>query len=439
MPEGPSYAYPVWRTGTSQDLMAIVTKAYEVHLERTKTALPAKTDSRRNLLGPPFICAGFLVSWLAALAPADRVLEAHDALLRMLAKPRHYPFDEASPVLVRAVELARTIERDCGRSPALMALISHPPVMGELAHLNFELVRHATLALRRLRGAPCRPRLVVAVDPFALDTIPSHEEGLYAGCMGGYHLGLDRLAYCRGALGRWLLKKTSWDRMPWRMLGLLGRGGEAGLALSGGVPATSRALYAVREWVAWTRRSSPLLGKPGEVLARLRGVAEFVNFESSWPHGTALRSAWRLMEAWGMSALSGVFTENGPAEVSCADSGKLSGEAKTVFSGILKALDSPRHKEALEDLAEELSRETPYRARLFRIFAGRLVKKGRPVVFLPVAHRLEGGLGIEVKDAWAWTGMAGGRLKVAVASETPSSWEGTVEDFARRFGQANFA
>jgi len=39
-----------------------------------------------------------------------------------------------------------------------------------MAHLNFELVRHATLALRAARGRPCRPRLVVAIDPFALDT-----------------------------------------------------------------------------------------------------------------------------------------------------------------------------------------------------------------------------------------------------------------------------
>ena len=53
--------------------------------------------------------------------------------------------------------------------------------MGDLAHLNIELARRSMLDLRKVRGRPCRPRMVVAVDPFALDTLSLLEEGFYAG------------------------------------------------------------------------------------------------------------------------------------------------------------------------------------------------------------------------------------------------------------------
>ncbi|UPT74365.1 MAG: hypothetical protein M0D55_01050 [Elusimicrobiota bacterium] len=153
--------------------------------------------------------------------------------------------------------------------------------MGDLAHLNFELVRHSTLALRAVRGRPCRPRLVVAIDPFALDTITVAEEGVYAGYMGNFHLGIDRLALGRGHPGPAMSPHTRWDRMPLRLFRWLGEGREVGMVLSGGVPATGRVLYGVREWARRARSQSPLRARPAEALARLRAHPAFRKFESA--------------------------------------------------------------------------------------------------------------------------------------------------------------
>ncbi|PIR15527.1 MAG: hypothetical protein COV48_13830, partial [Elusimicrobia bacterium CG11_big_fil_rev_8_21_14_0_20_64_6] len=193
--------YPSARTGTAQDLMRVVTKAYENHLEAEGTVLPVKTEFHRRFVEPPARAVGLALAALMELVPADWTVFFHNRLFLHLAAGRIYPFQREAPVIAAARALAANLEKEAGRPPALLAAISHPPVMGDLAHLNFELVRHAFLSLREIRARPCRPRLVVAVDPFALDTTNILEEGLYAGYMGSYHLGLDRLALGRGHPG----------------------------------------------------------------------------------------------------------------------------------------------------------------------------------------------------------------------------------------------
>lgn len=435
-----AYTYPVYDTGTAQDLMAIVTRAYELHLERTRTVLPSKSPGQRLWLEAPFVLAGLALSRLVELLPADWALSGHEKIFAVLAKPRSYPFDPSSPALGRARDLALAVERDCGRPPALLALISHPPVMGEMAHLNFELVRHAMKALRALRGRPCRPRLVVAVDSFALDTISIAEEGLYAGFMGSYHLGLDRLAKNRNAVSRRLLRRAAWDRMAHRFLALLNAGGEAGMVLAGGVPSTTRTLYAVREWMGRSRAQSPWRRDPAQALRRLRLWPEFAAFENSRPRlGAMSHSAWRLAEAWAMARLAGV--SDGGRPDSSAEAGELDPETRRDLQGCLQALglEPAAAQREISALSEEWARETPYRARFFRILAARVLAKGRPVVILPIAHRVGGrALSIEVKEAWAWTGLSGSRLS-ARRSAPPRDWEGSAEDFAALFGRENFA
>ena len=183
------YTYPLVKTGTAQDLMTIIARACERRNAATGVVLPQKTAAQRALLEVPFNLVGMGVRLVMSLLPADTVLRFHDWLFRTLAKRESFPFDAASP----AVKEAERLVAELG-DPAIVALISHPPVYGDMAHMNFQLVRQAMLALRQARGRPCRPRLVVAVDLFALDTISVLEEGVYAGYMGLYHLGLDRLA-----------------------------------------------------------------------------------------------------------------------------------------------------------------------------------------------------------------------------------------------------
>lgn len=431
-----AYAYPTIKTGTSQDLLSVVTRAYEAHIERLQLALPIKPQSRRLWLEPPFVAAGALVAAVLELVPAETALGIMTKIYAGLSAPKSYPFDPKGPALTRSIELVRRVERQAGKPAALFALVSHPPVMGDLAHLNFELVRHAGLALRELRGKPCRPRLVAAVDPFALDTVSLPEEGVYAGFMGRYHLGFDRLALARPRGSRPLLRKARWDRMPWRLLNLLARGGEASMVLAGGVPSTTRTLYAAREWVSRLRRQSPLKDKPAEVLARLRQDEAFRRFEEEGPHGKALaRSAWRLAEAWAMSALASVFGFSGD---SCSDTGVVSQEARRALSGLAAAfgLSGEQTSAALAELEDELSRETPYRARFFAALAARAARR-RPVVLVPVSHTLD-PLGVVVQDVWVWTSFKDGRLQAFTSRPKTPAFEGTPEEFARRFVAGSF-
>lgn len=441
MPQPRPYEYPTLKTGTSQDLLTVVTKAYERYLATTDITLPSKTPRARLALETPFVLLGKAVAAGMSLLPADTALKVHDKLFASLSAPRSYPFDAGHPVLARARAEARRLRRETGREPALLALISHPPVMGDMAHMNFELVRHATLALREIRGAPCRPRLVAAIDPFALDTTPLPQEGLYAGFMGTYHLGLDRLSFIRSRASRLFLPRTSWDRMAHRLLRLLQEGGEAGMVLAGGVPSTTRTLYAAREWVGEARRQSPLRDKPAEILSRLRLLPGFSRLEAEGPHGHGLRkSVWRLAELYAMAFLAGVFVETVEVGRSCADLGALDEKGRATMLVFLAALglDDAQAAESVARLSEELCRETPFRRRFFRILAGRVARR-RPVVILPVVHRAGDRPGIELHDAWGVSGYAKGMITAMLAAETPSEWRMRPQDLAVQFVRENFS
>lgn len=423
MPVQLPYTYPTLKTGTFQDLLSIVTRAYEGSILEENIVLPRKTPGQRAWLQAPFVALGACLAAAMQAAPADWALRLQDRMFAGLASPRSYAFDPENPALSRARLLAEDVERRTGRAPALLALISHPPVLGELAHLNFELVRHAALALRQIRGASCRPRFVVAVDAFALDSTANHEEGLYAGFMGRYHLGLDRMWLGRPVTSAWLLGQTAWSRMVHRFLRILGRGGEAGMVLAGGVPSTTRVLYAAREWVGDARRAGPLRARPQETLRLLRAHPDFVRFEADGPHGAAIRqNAARMAEAYVMSALAGVYGAR---------------DGKGAAASCLEAFGYPQEAraEALARLSSELERQTPYRARFFRLLHGRVLRRGRPIVLLPVVHRVDGGLGVEVRDAWAWLPAARG---LEARSGDGQDWRGSPEEFARHFGDLNF-
>jgi hypothetical protein len=440
MLDGPhSYSYPTHKTGTAQDLMSMVTRSYELHLARTGTVLPSKSDWERLVVEPPFILGGLSVAAALELAPAGRAMAFHNWLFNTLASPHRYEFDAAAPQIERARELARRLEAETGKAPALLALISHPPVLGDMAHLNFALVRHAMLAMGAIRGGPCKPRLLVATDFFALDTIPVFQEGLYAGFMGSYHLGFDRMSVSRKPLSRFLLRPSAWTNTPSRLLRLLADGREAGLVLAGGVPSTTRILYAVREWLGDVRRRSPMRARPAEVLRRLRADEEFSRFCAAAPLGDALsRSAWRLSEAWAMAALAGVFTGKTGSTPSGADTGELPDAARGCLLRCLDALglDSGASGAELERLSNELRRETPFRARFFRALAARVLEKGRPAVLIPVAHSTAPSLGVHAGESWGWRSGARGEVKALAADG--KDWSGSPAEFASLFGKENF-
>ncbi len=405
--------------------MRVVTKAYERRLEADKTVLPSKPELQRALLEPVTRALGLILAGVMELLPADWTGYVHNRLFLHLSSGRTYPFEPGSPAVAAARTLAARLEKESGLPPALLAAISHPPVMGDLAHLNFELVRHAMLALREVRGRPCRPRLVVAIDPFALDTISVLEEGLYAGFMGTYHLGIDRLALGRGHPGPLMSPWTRWDRMPLRLFRALAEGGEVGMVLSGGVPSTGRVLYGVREWARRARAAGPLNAQPAEARRRLLMDAAFERFQAaSVGHIHLPRGPWRLLEAWLMAAAAGLL----PGET-----------AESAARAALACLSVPEAaREALmAELHLDMTRETPSRRRLFRLLVGRVARR-RPLVLIPVVHRTS-PLGVSETEAWGVTRIGRDRVRVVKAEHPDRHEDMTAEQLAERFTQEHFA
>lgn len=416
-----SYSYPSPRTGTSQDLFRIVTRAYEGQIEREGIVLPVKGEAGRRFVEPLARGLGILVSLVLEAVPADWCVAFHDRLFKALSKPRWYPFDPEAETVRGARALKERLEAEAGRPAALLALISHPPVLGDLAHLNFELVRRATLLLRAVRNAPCRPRLVAAIDPFALDSTSIVEEGLYAGFMGTFHLGIDRLALGRGVPGPAMSPQTRWDRMPLRLLRTLAEGREAGMVQSGGVPATGRVLYGVRDWTRRARALSPLKGDARGALSALRADGSFARFEKAVAAAVHLPQApRRLVDAWLMAAAAGLLSDESAGQAARA---------------ILACWKVPEDRRAglLEDLDRELARETPSRRRLFRLFAGRVARR-RPLVLLPIVHETAPP-GVFERPAWGVVWKGPRRLAVTRGQTTT---EMTPDELAEAFTRENF-
>jgi hypothetical protein len=418
-----TYEYPSPRTKTAQDLLRVVTLSAERGLARDGARLPDKSESARFWLEPAVRVFGVALAAVMEIVPADWTVEFHERLFRGLAAPHRYPFDPEGAEIVRARALAAELERRTGRAPALVALISHPPVMGDLAHMNFELVRHATLALRSARGRPCRPRLVTATDPFALDTVSVPEEAIYAGFMGTFHVGIDRLALGRGHPGPALTPWSAWPAMPHRLFRRLGDGGEVGLVLSGGIPSTGRVLYGAREWTWSARARSPRRGRPAEVLDALRADPEFARFAAATTELPRPPGVWRLLDLWLMSAASGLV----PGQ-----------DARAAAVSVLGALAVPDAERAalLAHLATELERETPRRRRLFRLLARRVARR-RPLVLIPIVHSTD-PRGVSVREAWSWEAAEGGQIRAARAGDAASARVTTADAFADLFVEENF-
>ncbi|MFI5350400.1 MAG: hypothetical protein ACHQ2Z_12710, partial [Elusimicrobiota bacterium] len=117
-----TYSYPAPRTGTAQDLLRVVTRAYELELERKGVLLPVKSEASRRWIEPGFRALGIVLAKVLEAIPADWTVAFHDRLFSSLAAPRSYAFDAESPQMLRARSLAADVEKRTGRAPALLAL-----------------------------------------------------------------------------------------------------------------------------------------------------------------------------------------------------------------------------------------------------------------------------------------------------------------------------
>ncbi|HAH08421.1 MAG TPA: hypothetical protein DCM05_18155 [Elusimicrobia bacterium] len=366
-------------TGRCDDFVSLIAQAEE---SRACAAQPWKPPLLQASLFPLNL-AGRAVEGAARLCPPGPFFAFFDRVLRSIAGAHGgLPFDEEG--MRRAERTHAEVLKTVRTPPALLCLMSHPLVNEEETGLGVEMSRHALLALRRLRGPDSRPLLMVGVDLFALDTLGAAAEQFYAGFMGHYHLGLDRQAHLRGPLGRRLMAKTAWTSAAARIEKALREGGELAMALAGGVPVTSRILYAAREAVNRLCRERPGSRPLAQALSLLEREEPFRELlRSGTAAGGLRRSAWRLMELWLCETLTR------PRAYALAERGELCEPACRAFLACARALGWPEEaaRARLSVLQEEFVRETPWRARFFRFLAARVLSRGRPVFLLPLRHR----------------------------------------------------
>lgn len=392
---------PLKPSGRADDLLAILVRAEEARYARAGVVMPEKPASARAWLEPLGNLVGRALYGMLSCAPNSTLAGLQEKGWRTLASPNLFPFEPAHSRLAQARRLVETLTKD-GRPPALLCVFTHPPVTGQWLHLNIELTRHALWALGAMRAKAPRPRLIVAVDPFALDGFGLFVEGAYAGFMGSLHLGFDRLASHRGPLSRALVGSTAWSRIAHRLLRRLNERGEVGIPLGGGVPTTSRALYSAKEFV-WELRRRPRSLPPAEVLRRLAAAdSGFAAFsESPFVSPGLKRSAWRMLEAWMLAVTAGAWGGDSDAssgEGPSVDRAALTPAARSAALACARAmgLSEKDGAAAAAELDRELARETPYRPRLFRVLARRVAGGGTPLVLLPLAH----GKPPEVRIDW---------------------------------------
>ncbi len=399
--------YPA--TGLYDDLLMLLARSEERRLEGTN---PVKRRGGRIWMEPFWNALGVLIAVAFRILPAEATAKLHDIVfLAVIGGKETYPLESDCVSFRQSADLCAQARESTGSDAAIYCLTSHPPACGELLYLTVEIMRHALAGLRRIRGEPCRPRLVIAMDYYALDMLKMYEEGAYAGFVGRYHLGFDRLVHLRPLLGRKVLgSRTGWPSTARRVFETLGSGGEVAMVLGGGIPVTSRMFYCTREFVGRLYRERPGAATPVQIRERLVQIApDFGEFMGSGVLGGALKSnIRRAMEAWVLSGLTG------ESEFKEVGAGRPTEACREALAAVAKALgwEEPRARAAFVDFEEEFKRESPYRERLFSLLARRVVGRGRPVVVLPLTHGKVGAVAMRYGEPVCLLEARAGEVRV---------------------------
>ncbi|PCI40111.1 MAG: hypothetical protein COB53_01910 [Elusimicrobia bacterium] len=417
--------------GSYEDMLALI--AREEYPSRAGE-IPVKSTLARFFIEPVFQVLGILLGVFFRVLPASVSYKLETLLYDSLVGENPvYPFKDSRGTLAQARALRDAVQRATGKTPAILSLLAHAPVKKDLLYLMIELFRHSYWGMREMRGADCRPKLINAMDAFALDMLPVHEEGFYSGMMSTYHLGFDRMPSLRSGIGGFLLRHARWPRMAGRISRALGDGGDVIMVLAGGIETTARLNYALRERVGEWCRQSPRASDPGYVIDNAGSAL------SKWiSRLTAdnvigqkfVKNRWRTIE---MSLLYSALADGGFKE---AKMGRLMPATRDAFNALGAALgyDSNAIASALRDLEAEFSRETSYRSRFFRFLANSVVRSGRPIILMPLTLGEPGRVELRWGDPVALEAVSG---SVVAPIVTVRRWDGVTEcgidEFARGF------
>jgi hypothetical protein len=237
-------------------------------------------------------------------------------------------------------------------------LTSHPVTVGPLAWLRFELLRQALWIADALEKASPRrsfrshPQCFLAIDPYALDSVPVPVGAMYAGLMHSQYLVWDRQDSTQSWLQKnALLAGTGHNRIAWRLFDALRRHPML-MVIAGGLPANARLFYAVREWANALRDARRKLSK----------------------HEIRYRA---------LEILSTPNQGHLPTET-----GAIPRETEQTLSMFLNELgySAPEQAAQLARLAAEFKLDVPTRLRLWNVLQARLARRGTPLLVLPLNH-----------------------------------------------------
>lgn len=309
------------------------------------------------------------------------------------------------PRTVETVEAAKYLYRTTGRWPATLILTSHPPTAGPLEWLRFELLRQGLgLANAIVETSPHRfsPQCLLAIDPFALDTIPVPAAGFYAGWMHRIYLAWDRQSRTQGGIQRHiLLRHTDYGKIFHRLLQRLKGDIPVVMVLSGGLPHNARLLYTAREFV--------------QQLSLLR-----------WPYPK------RQAEIKFLDILMKLVGDIYPPE-----KGELPPRTEADVQKFLIELgvDAIRREALIEEFKIEFRRPVPYRTRLFRFLLNRVLRQGKPLLLIAVAHA-ETQPPVHVSEPWGVFRDAQGRLQRVEGPDFQPQPLTDITRFAQEFNRA---
>ncbi|MBI4248104.1 MAG: hypothetical protein HY611_01275 [Elusimicrobia bacterium] len=338
---------------------------------------------RRTAVDPLVNALGRLAGWLLLLSGSGILFWFHDALLSLI-NPSHLqklvPESQARQenILPLLKQFKRLSDRDC----CFLILFSHPEAGKKMRLFSLALYQHVFhigTFLYRSGWARSYPRLLIAVDPFALDSLDWFTSSFYAGIARTLHISLDRQPSRLGWLQRALfLGKSAPTEAGFRFIAHLKPGHAVALAQAGGEPRNSRLLYTAREFVTALSKHEMDFDK-GEFLARLaeegllppKTLADVAGQAPQWTQRRLfLEVLFPLLNR-------GVL-----------ESGKISRGRKQLLTRLLLAagISEARTAELCDGFEEEFKRNTPYRERLFNILLDRIIKPGIPLMLIPLWH-----------------------------------------------------
>jgi len=241
------------------------------------------------------------------------------------------------------------------------------------------------------------PKCLLAIDPYAVDTVSPAVGAAYAAWMHQIYLAWDRQPSTQSWIQRHaLLRGAGFDRIGWRLLRSLRRDIPVLMMLPGGLPHNARILYAAREFAQRVPRAHP-----------------------SYPKREAER---RLMEIVKDPADGIRPTERGELPPPTV------GRILSLFAEW--GLDEAAAAAALDVFRQEFARDVPYRERLHRVLAGRLAKRGKPLLIVGVAHRTAEPW-VDVSAPWSVCRSSDGTLEWS-GGEAPETLRDATS-FAKRF------